>query len=195
MKKRLTMSSAEDDELSDASSSAGSEWGQEDPGMGMTGVHLTVLGGRSVWPLAFHELMAAEDRREFVEERLAGADFVPDRLGRWGAAFRERVVSGGAVNWAREDLPQGEADRVLAALGLYHVRVRCVIPEELGGEYGREVSALADVKESRHLLTFFILRGTDVVVGNGRDVVRAVRAAPVCGVFRRQCHGAIPGRD
>jgi hypothetical protein len=34
--------------------------------MGMTGVHLRVLGGRSVWLLAFHELMAADNCREFV---------------------------------------------------------------------------------------------------------------------------------
>ncbi len=29
-------------------------------------MHLRVLGGRSVWPLAFHELMAADDCREYV---------------------------------------------------------------------------------------------------------------------------------
>ena len=28
-----------------------------------------------------------------------------------------------------------EADCVLAALGLLHMRVKCVIPEELGGNY------------------------------------------------------------
>jgi hypothetical protein len=37
-------------------------------------------------------------------------------------------------------VPPGEVDRVLAALGLYHVRVRCVIPEELGGYYEPAVS-------------------------------------------------------
>ena len=43
--------------------SIASNWGEGDPGMGMTGVHLRVLGGRLVWPLAFHELMAADDPR------------------------------------------------------------------------------------------------------------------------------------
>jgi hypothetical protein len=49
--------------------------------MGMTGMHLRVLGGRSVWPLTFHELMAADDRREHVGRRLAEADFMPEPLG------------------------------------------------------------------------------------------------------------------
>jgi hypothetical protein len=40
------------------------------------------------------------------------------------------------------ELPPGKVDRVLAVLGLYHVRVRCMIPEELGGQYEREVSAI-----------------------------------------------------
>ena len=139
-----TMSTSEQPEDSDASvSSSASEWGEDDPGMGMTGVHLRVLRGRSVWPLAFHELMAAGDRRAFVEERLAGVDFVPDRLGprTGGAIFCDHVLRGDAVDWGSRDLPTGEVDRVLAALGLYHLRVRCVIPEELGGGYGHEVSA------------------------------------------------------
>jgi hypothetical protein len=38
------------------------------------------------------------------------------------------------------DVPPGEVDRVLTALGLYHVRVRCVIPEELDGFYEPAVS-------------------------------------------------------
>jgi hypothetical protein len=33
-----------------------------------------------------------------------------------------------------------EADRVLAALGLLHMRVKCVIPEEMGGDYQPAVS-------------------------------------------------------
>ena len=106
-------------------------------------MHLRVLGGRSVWPLVFHELMASGDRRAFVEERLAGADFVPDRLGlrTGGAIFYDRVLRGDAVDWGSRDIPAGKVNRVIAALGLCHVRVRCVIPEELGGEYEREVSA------------------------------------------------------
>ncbi len=110
--------------------------------MGMTGVHLRVLGGRSVWPLAFHELMAAEDRREHVGQRLAVGDFMPEPLEprSAGAYFLNRVLRGEAVDWLTRDVPPGEVDRVLAALGLYHVRVCCVIPEELGGYYEPAVS-------------------------------------------------------
>ena len=123
--------------------SIASNWGEGDPGMGMTGVHLRVLGGRSVWPLAFHELMAADDPRAHVGRRLAGADFTPEPLGPQtaGAWFLDRVLRGEAVDWTAQDVPPGEVDRVLAALGLYHVRVRCVIPEELGGDYEPAVSA------------------------------------------------------
>jgi hypothetical protein len=124
--------------------SSASEWGESDLGMGMTSVHLRVLGGQLVWPLAFHELMAADDRRGFVGQRLAGADFTPDPLGprTAGAWFLNRMLRGDAVDWTTCDVPPGEVDRVLAVLGLYHVRVQCVIPEELGGHYEREVSVV-----------------------------------------------------
>jgi hypothetical protein len=123
-------------------SSNASEWGEGDPGMGMMGVHLRVLGGRSVWPLAFHELMAAEDRHKHVGQRLAAADFVLEPLEprSTGANFLNRVLRGEAVDWTSRDVPPCEVDCVLAALGLYHVRVRCVIPEELGGYYESAVS-------------------------------------------------------
>ena len=58
--------------ITDSSASA---WGLDDPGYGMTGVQVRVLGGRWVWPHAFYELAAASDRRGFVAQRLAGADF------------------------------------------------------------------------------------------------------------------------
>jgi hypothetical protein len=86
--------------------------------------------------------MAAEDRREHVGQHLAAADFVlePLELRSAGANFLNRVLRGEAVDWTSRDVPPGEVDRVLAALGLYHVRVRCVIPEELGGYYESAVS-------------------------------------------------------
>ena len=95
----------------------------------MTGVHLTVLGGRSVWPLAFHGLMAAGDCREFVGRRLVVADFTPDPLGprTAGAYFLDRVLCGDLVDWMTRDVPPGKVDCVLAALGLYRVGVWCVI--------------------------------------------------------------------
>ena len=40
-------------------------------------------------------------------------------------------------------LAVAEADCVLASLGLLHMRVKCVIPEELGGDYEPAVSACA----------------------------------------------------
>jgi hypothetical protein len=62
----LMMSSSEMTAGSGASVSlSASEW-ESDPGMGMTGMHLRVLGGGLVWPLAFHKLMAADDCREIV---------------------------------------------------------------------------------------------------------------------------------
>jgi len=37
-------------------------------------------------------------------------------------------------------MPVEEADSVLAVLDLLHMRVKCVIPEELGGDYQPVVS-------------------------------------------------------
>ena len=48
--------------------SSGSAWGLDDPGYGMTGVQVQVLGGRWVWPHAFYELAVASDRRGFVAQ-------------------------------------------------------------------------------------------------------------------------------
>ena len=104
-----------------------------------------MLDGRLVWPLGFHELLAASDRQAFVAQRLAMADFTPEPLEPRtpGALFLERVLRGEAVDWMTRNVPPGEVDRVLVALGLYHVRVCCEIPEELGGHYESEVSTLA----------------------------------------------------
>ena len=68
---------------------------------------------------------------------MAVADFVPEPLEprSAGANFLNCVLRGEAVDWTSHDVPPGEVDRVLAALGLYQVWVRCVIPEELGGYY------------------------------------------------------------
>ena len=107
-------------------------------------MHLRVLGGWSVWPLAFHKLMVAGDRREFVGRQLAKADFTPKPLGprMVGAYFLNRVLWGDAMDWTTRNVLPGKVDHVLAALGLYHVRVQCVIPEDLGSHYEHEVSAI-----------------------------------------------------
>ena len=54
----------------------------------------------------------------------------------------DRVLRGDAVDWTTRDVPPGKVNRVLAALGLYHVRAWCMIPGELGGHYEHEVSAV-----------------------------------------------------
>ena len=57
--------------LSEASAAStrtsASGWGGEDPKVRLTDVHFRVLGGRLVWPLAFHQLVMARDRHAFVE--------------------------------------------------------------------------------------------------------------------------------
>ena len=46
----------------------------------MTGVHLRVMGGRPVWPVAFYQLMAAENRRAHVVGLKVQADYTPTPL-------------------------------------------------------------------------------------------------------------------
>ena len=164
----VTMSAAEMSAGSDDSlSTTASGWGLGDPGMGLTGVRLRVLGGRPVWPLAFHELAATSNCRVHVEQRMAGVDFVPNRLGprSAGAAFLERVLRGEAVDWSTRDVPPDEADRVLAALGLLHVRVKCVIPEEYGGWYEPKVSPRGEVMILSHRADALIF-AADALVGD-----------------------------
>ena len=52
------------------------------------------------------------------------------------------MVCGRAVDWTGATVEREEADAVLAALGLLHNRVKCVIPEEYGGDYQPEVSSV-----------------------------------------------------
>ena len=58
-----------------------------------------------------------------------------------GARFLDLMLRGDAVDWRTRNVLLGEVNHILAALGLYHVQVHCVIPEQLGGQYEREVSA------------------------------------------------------
>jgi hypothetical protein len=78
-----------------------------------------------VWPLTFHKLMVAADCHEFVGRRSAEVDFTPEPLGPMtaGAYFLNRMLRGDAVDWTTRNVPPGKVDRILAALGLYHVRV------------------------------------------------------------------------
>jgi hypothetical protein len=110
----------------------------------MTGVHLRVMGGRPVWPVAFYQLMAAENRRTHVVGLKVQADYMPTPLApqMGGARFYDDVVCGRTVDWTGATVEREEADTVLAALGLLHNRVKCVIPEEYGGDYQPEVSSV-----------------------------------------------------
>ena len=137
------MSTGYDSEASASTRTSASGWGGEDPEVSLTGVHLRVLGGRPVWPLAFHQFVTARDRAAFVEQRLEFRDFlpVPVRPGSAGARLQEELLSGYFDQWGATRVPAVEVDCVLAALGLLHMRVKCVIPEELGGDYEPAVSA------------------------------------------------------
>ena len=137
------MSAGYDSEASASTRTSASGWGGEDPEVRLTGVHLRVLGGRLVWPLAYHQFVTARDRHAFVEQRLECRDFfpVPFRSGSVGARLLEELLAGYCDEWGTARVPAVEADCVLAALGLLHMRVKCVIPEELGGDYEPAVSA------------------------------------------------------
>ena len=56
--------------------------------------------------------------------------------------FVSLMGSRGDVNLANCSIPAGEANYMLAALGLLHMRVKCVIPDEFGGNYKPKVSAV-----------------------------------------------------
>jgi hypothetical protein len=103
-----------------------------DPKVRLMGVHLRVLGGHPVWPLAYHQLVTARDRRAFVEQHLEWRDFLPVSLGprSLGERHPEELLAGYCDEWGSARMPAEEADCVLAALGLLHMRVKCVIPEE-----------------------------------------------------------------
>ena len=58
----------------------------------------------------------------------------------WRASPGELLV-GYSEEWGPAQMPAEEADCVLGALGLLHTKVKCVILEELGGDYPPAVSA------------------------------------------------------
>jgi hypothetical protein len=93
--------------------------------------------------MLFHHFVTARDRRAFVEQRLECRDIfpIPFRSGSVGARLLEDILEGYHDKWGTVRVPGVEADCVLAALGLLHLRVKCVIPEELGGDYYPAVSA------------------------------------------------------
>ena len=115
-----------------------------DPGLNVVGVHLTVFGGRPVWPLALHQLVMVVDCRAFLEHHLECADFlaVPLRPGLGGGQFLGEMTRGYEMDWSDQRMLLDQADCVLAALGLLHMWVKCMIPKELGGDYEPKVSGM-----------------------------------------------------
>ena len=88
-----------------------SRWGMEDPEVSMMGVHLKVLGGHPVWPLAFHQLVMARDQRAFVEQHLEGHDFLSVSLGpcSFGVHHLEEHLVWYCDEWASVRMPAEEA--------------------------------------------------------------------------------------
>ena len=88
-----------------------SRWGMNDPGSDMTGVHLRVLWGRPVWPVAFYQLMAAENRRAHVVGLKVQADYTPmplaPRMGGGEVLRRRGVRVRGGLDWDDRGLRGG----------------------------------------------------------------------------------------
>ena len=128
-----------------STSSSASVWGADDPLVSVGGVRTMVLGGRPVWLWALHQLLTADDRRAYLERRLVQLDFTALPLGTQsvGAQFLEDVREGHDVDWANSRVTPDQADRILAALGLLHMRVKCVI-FDIEGDYDTEVSGACD---------------------------------------------------
>ena len=84
----------------------------------------------------------ARDHCAYLHQCLEDVDFlaVPLGPGLFGGRFLVDMVSGVDVDWAGCLVPAEQADCVLVVLGLLHMWVKCVIPEELGGDYVPEVS-------------------------------------------------------
>jgi hypothetical protein len=73
----------------------------------LTGVHLRVLGGRPVWPLAYHQFVTARYRHAFVEQRLEWRDIlpVPFRSGSVGTRLLEGLLVGYCDEWGSARVP------------------------------------------------------------------------------------------
>ena len=128
-----------------STNSSASAWGADDPLVSVGGVHTTVLGGRPVWPWALHQLLTASNHRVHLEHRLAGINFMalPVEPGSAGARFLKDVREEHDVDWANSRFTPDQTNCILAALGLLHMRVKCVI-FVIEGVYDTEVSGACD---------------------------------------------------
>ena len=128
-----------------STNSSASAWGADDPLVSVGDVCTTVLGGWPVWPWALHQLLMVSNRWAHLEHCLAGIDFMalPVEPQSVGARFLNDVREGHNVDWADSSVTPDQADRILAALGLLHMRVKCVI-FCIEGDYDTEVSGACD---------------------------------------------------
>ena len=98
---------------------ANDDWGANDPGLGMEGVHRTEFSGQPVWPLVLYQLVTASDPQTYLERYMGQVDFValPLELQSPGAQFIDDVKEGCIVNWADCHITPDQAGCMLAALG------------------------------------------------------------------------------
>ena len=89
-----------------------------------------------MWPLALYQLLAAEDCRAYTDQRLEGVDYsaVPVGPGSYRKWFLEDMVSGADHGWASRWVSPEQADCVLAALGLSHMRFEVCDTGGIGGQ-------------------------------------------------------------
>lgn len=90
-----------------------------------------------------HKLVVASNHGAYVDCLLEDADFLPmaPKVGSGGWHFLNQVRRGYEINWSDRCVLPEQANCMLSALGLLHMRVRGMIPEEWGGNYMDEVSA------------------------------------------------------
>ena len=129
-------------EASVSTNSSAEEWGEDDPVVNVEGVHTTVLRGLPVWPLVLHHLVMVSNCRVYLEHCLVQVDFValPLEPRLVGAQF---LREGCDVDWANCRIMPDQADRILAALGLLYMMVKCMIFND-GGDYDTKVSGASD---------------------------------------------------
>ena len=73
---------------------------------------------------------------------VGGLQTVPLMPRSGGGQFLGEVTRGYEVDWSDCCMLPDQADCVLVMLGLLHMRVKCMIPEELGGNYMPEMSGM-----------------------------------------------------
>ena len=121
-----------------------SRWGKNDPGLDMTGVHLRVLGGRPVWPVAFYQLVATENQHAHVVELKTLADYTPNPLahhmGGGEALCRPGVRACGGLN--RDDCGTRGGGCGFSCAGPPAQSCEVCDPGGVRGDYQPEVSSV-----------------------------------------------------